>query len=370
MICKHFGACGSCALYDMDYDAQLAMKKGKLGELLDPFYRGAMTPFASLDGHFRARAEYKIYRDDSGLHYAMRHLDKKAIVTLEMCPMVAEPIQKRMWKLLELVNLDEILKNRLFGVEFLSTTTDDVLITMLYHRKLDDVWTEKAKMLESELHAKIIGRSRKQKIVLSEEYVTETLHVNGKAYRYRHYEQSFTQPNPKVNEKMIGWAMEQARRFKIGDFCELYAGAGNFTIPLASLFEKVIATEISKRSIYAALENCKLNGVENITFVRMSSEEFTEALEKKRTFTRLREVDLDAFDIGTILVDPPRAGLDEGTRKLIARFDTIIYISCNPQTLARDLETLCETHCIEDAALFDQFPYTPHMEAGVVLTKR
>ncbi|RUM46114.1 MAG: tRNA (uridine(54)-C5)-methyltransferase TrmA [Hydrogenimonas sp.] len=370
MTCQHFGACGSCSLYAMTYDAQLALKKERLSELLAPFYQGDITPFASQTDHFRARAEYKIYRDEDGLYYAMRHLDKKAFVTLEMCPMVSKTIADRMWKLLEIVNGDEVLNHRLFGVEFLSTTTDDLLITMLYHRKLDEVWEERARRLEEELEAKIIGRSRKQKVVLSEEYVTETLHIDGKAYHYRHYEQSFTQPNPKVNEKMIGWALVQARRFKRGDFCELYAGAGNFTIPLSSLFEKVIATEISKRSIHAALENCQLNGVENITFIRMSSEEFTEALEKKRTFTRLKDVDLDAFDIGTILVDPPRAGLDEGTRALIAKFDTILYISCNPETLARDLETLCKTHRVEDAALFDQFPYTHHMEAGVLLTKR
>ncbi|BDY12208.1 tRNA (uridine(54)-C5)-methyltransferase TrmA [Hydrogenimonas cancrithermarum] len=369
MTCKHFGACGSCSLYTMPYEDQLKKKKEELAKLLEPFYRGETTPFASEDAHYRARAEYKIYHDEEGCHYAMRHLDKKSFVTLGECPMVAKPIEKRMWRLLDLVNGDETLENRLFGVEFLSTTTDEVLVTMLYHRKLDEAWIEKARYLEEELSAKIIGRSRKQKIVLSEEFVTETLCIEGKTYRYRHYEQSFTQPNPKVNEKMIGWAMAQARRYGRGDFCELYAGAGNFTIPLSTLFAHVIATEISKRSIHAALENCRLNGVENITFVRMSSEEFTEALEGKRTFTRLKEVDLDAFDIGTMLVDPPRAGLDEGTRKLIAKFDTIVYISCNPQTLARDLEELCRTHRVEDAALFDQFPYTSHMEAGVVLTK-
>ena len=102
----------------------------------------------------------------------------------------------------------------------------------------------------------------------------------------------------------------------------------------------------------------------------MSSEEFTQALEKVRTFTRLKDIELDSFDIGTILVDPPRAGLDKQTKSLISKFDTIIYISCNPNTLARDLETLCKTHKVEDAVLFDQFPYTHHMEAGVVLTKR
>jgi len=102
----------------------------------------------------------------------------------------------------------------------------------------------------------------------------------------------------------------------------------------------------------------------------MSSEEFTEALGGKREFNRLKGVDLRSYDLKTVLVDPPRAGLDEDTRRLVAGFETLIYISCNPQTLARDLEDLCKTHRVVSAALFDQFPYTPHMEAGVILRPR
>jgi len=367
--CCHLGECGSCSLYEMKYDEQLEMKKDNLRKLLEPFYNRNITAFTSEKESFRARAEYKIYHKEDSVFYAMRHLDKKAYVTLEECKMVSQPIQKRMWKLLDLVNECDELKNRLFGVEFLSSSTDDVLITMLYHRKLDELWMQKAKFLENELSAKIIGRSRKQKIVMSEEFVTETLNINGKSYHYRHYEQSFTQPNTRVNEKMIEWAVKQAKLYGKGDFCELYAGSGNFTLPMSQIFEKVIATEISKRSIYAAKQNCKLNNINNITFIRMSSEEFTEALEKVRTFTRLKNIDLDSFNIETILVDPPRAGLDEQTKNLISKFDTIIYISCNPNTLARDLETLCKTHNVKDAALFDQFPYTGHLEAGVILTR-
>ncbi|WP_201352892.1 tRNA (uridine(54)-C5)-methyltransferase TrmA [Hydrogenimonas urashimensis] len=370
MICRHFGACGSCTLYDKPYPAQVAQKMARLSTMLSPFYQGSIVPFPSPRSHYRARAEYKIFHDETGCHYSMRHLDKKRFVILEMCPMVLEPVEKRMWPLMEAVNGDEILSHRLFGIEFLAATTGDVLVTMLYHRRLDEAWEAAAKAVQKRLGVQIIGRSRKQKRALGEEYVTEALEIEGKLFQYRHYEQSFTQPNPFVNRQMIAWAMTQAARYGKGDFCELYAGAGNFTIPLATLFEKVIATEISKRSIKAAKENCELNGVSNIAFVRMSSEEFTEALEGKRAFNRLKDVDLGNYDIGTILVDPPRAGLDEGTRNLIARFDTILYISCNPETLCRDLETLGRSHRIMDAALFDQFPYTAHMEAGVVLVRR
>ena len=70
-----------------------------------------------------------------------------------------------------------------------------------------------------------------------------------------------------------------------------------------------------------------------------------------------------------ISVDPPRAGLDENTLELVAGFDTIIYISCNPNTLAENLSTLSNTHSVKQFALFDQFPYTDHCECGMILQR-
>ena len=101
-------------------------------------------------------------------------------------------------------------------------------------------------------------------------------------------------------------------------------------------------------------------------------EEFTQALNGERAFRRLEQagVSLDDYSFSTVLVDPPRAGLDDGTTDLISRFDQIIYISCNPVTLADNLEQLCKTHNIAKLALFDQFPYTDHIETGILLNRK
>ena len=367
--CKHFGSCGSCSLYQVIYAEQLREKEGRIVGLLAPFYQGEMEVFDSPDSHYRARAEFRIWHEGERCDYAMGNLEKNGAVTIEMCPKVAPAIEKRMWPLLEKINASEVLKTRLFAVEFLTTTTDECLITMLYHRKLDQEWEEKARELESELDSKILGRSRKQKVILSDEHVTEKLFIDGREVIYRQYESGFTQPNPAVNIKMIEWAIRQVQKTGGGDFLGSYCGLGNFTIPLSRYFEKVLATEVSKRSIYAAQENCLENDVNNISFVRLSSEEMTEALAKVRDFTRLRDIDLDAYDFSAVLVDPPRAGLDEATIGLISGIESILYISCNPETLARDLKQLTKTHRIEDAAIFDQFPHTSHIESGVFLRK-
>lgn len=375
MTCKHFGTCGSCGLFDLSYTKQLEEKVQRVSSLLSPFSRKKLEVFDSPSSHYRARAEFRIWHDGDTCEYAMGKLpiDGERIkggLSIEECPKVILPIEKRMWKLLDSINASQaILKKRLFAVEFLATSTDECLITMIYHRKLDALWAEEAKLLEKVLSCKIMGRSRKQKVILSEEFVSEKLKIDNTIFTYKQYESGFTQPNPMVNIKMIEWAITQAKKVAYGDFLEAYCGLGNFTLPLSRYFNKVLATEISKHSIRSALENCVLNDIKNITFARLSSEEMTEALSGLRVFNRLREIDLASYHFSTVLVDPPRAGLDRASIKLISSIENIIYISCNPDTLLRDLEILSKTHHVEASAIFDQFPHTRHIESGVFLRK-
>ena len=370
MKCEHFGTCGSCTVFELSYEQELADKKERVLGLLSPFEVKDLELFSASPSHYRARSEFKIWHDGDVANYAMGRLDKKGAVNIFKCPKVIFSIEKRMKPLLEKINASEILKHRLFSVEFLATTTDECLITMIYHRKLDEVWEVEARKLEELLSAKIMGRSRKQKVILSDEFVTEKLFIDGQEYSYRYYESGFTQPNPAVNIHMIEWAIKQAKKVQGGDFLESYCGLGNFTLPLSKYFDRVLATEISKRSIYAAKENCAINDVTNIEFIRLASEEITQALNKEREFTRLKDVDLDSYNFSTVLVDPPRAGLDIDTINLIQNIENIIYISCNPETLARDLVELTKTHSIGDAAIYDQFPHTHHVESGVFLVKK
>ena len=366
MECKHFGKCGSCNFYDNSYGDALEIKAKEVSELLKEFYSDKLEVFKSIEAGHRARAEFKIWHVGDSCHYAMTNMDKNGIELLSECPKVIEAISKVQYPLLDAINSSEILKKKLFSIEFLGTKSGELLVTMIYHRKLEQEWKEEAKELEKQFNICIIGRSRKQKVVLSNEYVTERLNVGGEEFSYRYYEGGFTQPNPFVNEKMISWVINRVQNSD-GDLLEAYCGLGNFTIPLSRHFNRVLATEISKNSIKAAKENCALNGVDNIEFIRLNAEETAQAIAKSREFRRLKDVDLDIYNFSTILVDPPRAGLDEASRNLAKSFDNIVYISCNPKTLARDLKELCNTHKVVRGAVFDQFPYTNHIESGVYL---
>jgi len=368
MNCKYFGECGACIDYKDGYDGQLQRKKVINKDRFSSFYDGEISIFRSPQSHYRARSEFKIWHIDDEIYYAMNHIEKKGVVLIDECPQVNQHILALMPKLLVAIKENKI-GFKLFGADFLSTTTGDIVISLLYHRKLDSDWEEIAKKISFDLGIFIIGRSRKQKVVIEQDFVIEILNIDNIDYKFKQIENSFTQPNARVNEHMVSWALKNFSDID-GDLLELYCGAGNFTIPFASKFNKVLATEISKSSINAAKDNMILNDVNNIEFVRMSVEEFVQALDGVREFRRMKEIDIESYNINSIFVDPPRSGMDEASCRFSARYEHILYISCNPLTLQRDLEILSETHKIEDMAMFDQFPYTKHVEMGVKLVKK
>lgn len=368
MQCDYFGICGSCRLYEEGYQWQLATKSQAIEENFSSYFKGKIDIYESKEEHYRSRAEFKIYHDDEGSFYAMNRADKQGVVKISGCSIVHEQIARVMQPLLAAIKKHE-LGYKLFGIDFLTSSSGEVLASLIYHRALDEQWQEFARIIEKELGIYIIGRSRKQKIILSQDYVTETLRIGERDYRYVHIENSFTQPNALVNEKMVSWSLKQLENIG-GDLLELYCGAGNFTIPFATQFDRVLATEISKSSIVAAKRNMVLNGVDNIDFVRLSAEEFTQALDGMREFRRLEGLHVSDYHLKTLFVDPPRSGLGEEPCAFAARFDHLLYISCNPETLLRDLELLSQTHEVQAMALFDQFPYTHHLEMGVKLVRK
>ena len=328
-----------------------------------------LTIHSSAPFGFRMRAEFRIWHEQGQAHFAMNKPGEKRPYIINNFPIGAVLINRLMPDILSAVNANEMLSRKLFSMEFLTTTTHQALVTLIYHKPLDEQWQQQARLLAEQLNIKIIGRSRKQKLVLTDDYVIEELSVNGKLYQYQQVEASFTQPNAEVNQKMLTWASDCLKDSN-HDLVELYCGNGNFTAVLAQHFDKVLATEISKVSVNSANYNFDLNKADNVTIARLSSEEFTQALNRERAFRRLADVDLDSYNFSTIFVDPPRAGLDAGTEKLVTKMDSILYISCNPETLAMNLQQITKTHQVVAAAVFDQFPWTQHIESGVLLKRR
>lgn len=352
------------------YLQQLQAKKLRLQDLLSEFNAPEPQVFASAEQHYRLRAEFRLWREGDQRFYAMfAPGDNRTPIFVENFPIASERINQLMPRLKEAWSNNQALSERLFQVEFLTTLSGEALITLCYHRPLDEAWQVVAEQLAADLQVSIIGRSRGKRTVIGRDYVTEELTVGGRVFTYRQPEGAFTQPNGAVNTHMLNWAYETLGEQE-NDLLELYCGNGNFTLPLSTRVPKVLATEISKSSVNAALANLADNQIDNIELVRLSAEELTQALNGVREFRRLANIDLDNYKFGTVFVDPPRAGMDSDTCELVRRFDGVLYISCNPETLAQNIRQLSDTHRIAKCALFDQFPWTDHMESGVLLKRK
>lgn len=352
------------------YTTQLTEKQQYLTDLLAPFNAPKLEVFDSPTEHYRMRAEFRLWREGEQLDYAMfKQGDKHTPILLDSFPIASQQINELMPQLKAAWQASKTLSNRLFQIEFLTTLKGDAVVTLCYHRPLDEQWQTEAEQLAKQLNINIIGRSRKQRLVIGKDYAIEEFTITGNTFTYQQPEGAFTQPNGIVCNKMLNWAYDVLGT-RNDDLLELYCGNGNFTLPLATRVRKVLATEISKTSVKAALQNIADNHIDNISLVRLSAEELTQALNQVRPFNRLAHVDLTSYQFSTVFVDPPRAGMDKDTCELVRQFPRIIYISCNPETLLENIKQLADTHQISRCALFDQFPYTHHMEAGVLLEKK
>ena len=467
-FCPYLGKtpdkCGGCEI-NAPYHTQLASKKERILELFGKDLSCAdFRVFASPKVGYRARAEFRIYRESTAnksttaknlaqidlammskqktttnqvnLHKNLtdkNQTNKSIKIPIKSCPILLPNIRLALKSFIDLINdltrsenkQDyEALADKLYAIEALGVanpplstkTTNDldsatqnshsVILTLIYHKKLDKKWEQKAKELSQKLpqNLALIGRSKNQKITLQTDKLLESITLE-KTYIFLRSEGRFSQPNAYINPLMINFVKDAIKSHKKEDLLELYCGEGNFCISLASEFRRVLATEVVKSSIPTLRENAKNNGISNITALRLSGEESIEALEGKREFFRAREVDLKSFRFSHILIDPPRNGISgsrigggeisssafsanqtnnktntknaiknplQKAREMlyfIAKHDYIIYISCNPLSLKNDLEILLQTHKITHFGLFDQFPHTHHIESALILKK-
>lgn len=388
------------------YPSLFAAKVAQLEALFSSELEQPLPPletFASPASHYRFRAEFRIWHEGDDLSYIMFEPSTQAgvkprRVALTSYPVASELINQLMPVLLAEVKQSSQLKPRLYQVNFLTSLKGESLITLIYHKKLDDDWQTAAIQLADKLTqavaadgsinypVKILGRSRGQKLVLSDDFILEEfsleedLEKDSSSQRliYKQLEGSFSQPNPYICQSMLKWAQEitapaENNPANNQDLLELYCGNGNFTLALAKNFNRVLGTEVSRTSVAAGKFNIQANKITNVAIERLSAEEFAEAQAAHlqgvaNSFAE--KFALASYDFSTVLVDPPRAGLDAATLTQIQAFSKIVYISCNPTTLLANLQELSSTHKIERLAFFDQFPYTDHAEMGVLLIKK
>ncbi|MGC9056897.1 MAG: class I SAM-dependent RNA methyltransferase, partial [Candidatus Saccharicenans sp.] len=189
-------------------------------------------------------------------------------------------------------------------------------------------------------------------------YGTEAIEENLLGYRFKIYPGSFFQTNPRAAQVVYSKIAEEAKRLRTQSALGLYCGSGAIEICLSKVAGEVVGVDWDPASIKAARENVRINNLNNVRFEESSVENI------------LPEIYRGAFDL--LLIDPPRAGISpKGLRQIASlQIPNLIYLSCNPVTLARDLNFLgSKGYRINRLIPVDFFPHTPHLEVLAFLSR-
>ena len=331
----------------------------KATSLIEEHYKDNIVINLSPTYGYRSRCEFG-YKNNFYTMYS----PLGEIVYLNTFAIARPSIQALMPKLLNQINKSNVLKTKLFQINFRTNRKNRVLVSLIYHKLLDDEIKGLADKIANILDISINLRSKNNLYSTHCDILEDDIkHLETIFYQT---DQSFYQPNHFHMPEMVTKAMSFIKDPK--DLLELYCGSGTFSLPMRKLFNKIFATESNRQSIRCLKKSINEQNIKNIFHARLSAEEVSE-LFNGRIFTRMQGINISDFNFSHVLVDPPRAGLDENVIKLINKFENIIYVSCNYQTYSRDIKNL-SSFKIKNIEFFDQFPNTKHLEIVSLLSKK
>eukprot|EP00933_Yihiella_yeosuensis_P031630 TRINITY_DN25204_c0_g1_i1.p1 TRINITY_DN25204_c0_g1~~TRINITY_DN25204_c0_g1_i1.p1 ORF type:complete len:332 (-),score=71.03 TRINITY_DN25204_c0_g1_i1:107-1030(-) len=212
----------------------------------------------------------------------------------------------------------------------------------------------------SEPRVEVVGRWKRRRLFVERDYVVERCQLSdGRTLVYKQPEGQFSNPNADCEVHCLEWLCRETKLLTDASpamrLLELHCGGGTNTVAIAPYCDSVVAVEINRTLAEAAEENLNTNQIQNVELLRTPSAALDPVI---------------AAGCNTVLVDPPRSGLDAETRSYVAKFDNMLYISCNPACLAADLEFLGSDFEVVKFAIFDMFPYTTHAECAVRVRRR
>lgn len=356
--CPHFGACGGCQYQHADYGAQLIAKKEILRETLERGGVSAQVSIAVLAGEpwaYRNRIRLAFdANEDAGYRGRRSH----AVIPIAECP-IAAPLLVRAALAVSRILRESPVRLRVTEISLFCDAMETALLASItfagaVKRGYEDFAQALAGKIPELRGVAFLAESAKGQAPRSVgEWGGRSIVYRAAGVDYRVDQGAFFQ----VNRRLVDGLVERVTAHARGGLAwDLFAGVGLFARQLADRFERVIAVESAPASIAALTHN--LLGA-SASPVRAATLEF---LRKGRSGER---PDL-------IVVDPPRAGLGAETSALLAEIGApeIVYVSCDPSTLARDLRTLVSSgYAIDQITLADLFPQTFHLETVVRLRR-
>ena len=359
--CPYYSRCGGCQYQHISYPQQLETKKQILAECFERIGRISLeVPIAVIPSepwHYRNRVRLQVENNSSGFRVGYREHGSHTVVPVDSCPIAMSAIEAVVQELSQ-GTLVEMFPAGTFELELFSDELGQALLATVYsaipaRASFGDDWRSALPQFESVCWSQSARRSRGAQPVDTVWGSGAIIYRVGE-FHFRISHHSFFQ----VNHGMLRPMMDAATGNSTGARAlDLYAGAGFFTLPLAHRFERVAAVEGHPASARDLATNCGVMG--------------TRVHAHRKTVERFLAATSHNWDL--VLVDPPRSGLShpvlEGLRRLGA--PRLVYVSCDPTTLARDLKALCASrYRIESVYLADQFPQTFHIEAIVHMTHR
>ena len=346
-ICPHFGKCGGCQWQHLEYPQQLQEKEQILREI---FYHhfpytqnlpinmtASPTPYA-----YRSRARVQIRNSSSGPSVGFFRSGSHTVEAIEFCPLLRAPLNRAL-RSLRLARSDA-------GI------SGDVLECDIAGSYEEGLWTAAP--------AGDAGKAKNARPLSEDKARTKEVVLKRKVggYLYRISASVFFQANDFLIPELVRLVGELAEGTRTDTALDLFAGVGLFTLPLSGHFKSVIAIENSPPASRFCRDNACNAGIGNIQIVCADVAQWMESI-KPATPGK----------INLILLDPPRSGAGAMVMEQIRTLSpqTILYVSCDPQTLSRDLSCMpFEEYRIDRIEGLDMFPQTYHFETVVRLTRR
>ncbi|MFI3329868.1 MAG: 23S rRNA (uracil(1939)-C(5))-methyltransferase RlmD [bacterium] len=372
-FCKYYNTCGGCQLQHLDYNHSKVVKRDMLMEAIAKYsdlnprtFQVNQTVIMDDAKNYRNKSQMAICSKGEQLCTSLFQSDSRDSVAIDYCDVqneIINTINNKVLRLLEVFDVKSIdnggiLKNLVVRV---STTTSNAQVTIIV-AKDSDVLSKVAKEIINITNVvsvyKSINKSDTSMFGTLEKLEGEdTITEKIGNFSFNLLPTSFFQLNPVQTNKLYETVKKLCKLSFKETVIDAYCGVGTIGMYLAKNAKEVIGIEINEDAITNAINNAKINKIKNISFINGDA-----TLEIPKLINEGLTPDIMVFD-------PPRTGLSSEIRDLVNKTKPkrIVYVSCNPATLAKDLKDLKSNYKVKSITPFDMFPFTSHIESVTLL---
>ena len=333
--CKYYNVCGGCQLMHIKKEKQEEFKRKKTEEVLKKFlnYSKDINDIV-FSNNFNYRNKVVLHVKDNKLGFYKNKTNE--LIEIDKCLLLNPVINDLISYLKKYVKKEDIEK---ITIKVGNKTNEVMLIidgSIAYYQNLLEI-----------VDVLIIN----EKVMTTKDYITS--YIGNKKYIIKR--NSFFQVNYDISTRMYDKVKDVIVKEKSKNVLDLYCGTGTIGIYISDVVSKITGIEVVSDAIESANINKKINNVENIEFILGK-------VEDKLDFISNNNID-------TVIVDPPRSGLHKKVIPILEKISpkTIIYVSCDPITMARDIKLLSNNYELVEVTPYDMFPNTYHVECVCVL---